>query len=417
MQKKLRTLLIIASLSLAASLVIVACGAGDPDLFESFRKEVVDSGGNMVLEIEDPKSPMWNEPPPPPPPSSEQPMSSAAPPNPGTSSGSEPPPPPPPPPSSNSTTPSSSSTPVVAATGCKESNPKEGFTCSWDKWAANATLTLGSTLKPSGNPPSGCTVKWKFAPNTTAMALKEDCADLPEAGTPALGSKNYVLFGELTCADGVHTTACNPKDGWSTKEAPKLVGECTWSKNPTTSARGAIPGSVTVSDPASICSSPSVEYKYSGGTKDWPKDGVVPAGTYTDVKAYLKCPAYATTVTGSTCPSLAVSAGADYQIVCSGDKCTEAKGVKADECIDVEVDWKDAGYSPTLKIACQVDRGGSSTGAISIKVGSKSPVSGNDYLAVEIVKITGVGPVEVNSICLTFPGGTSSTAGNCKISQ
>jgi len=55
------------------------------------------------------------------------------------------------------------------------------------------------------------------------------------------GSKKYLLFAELTCDDGKHTTACNPKTGWSSKKAPELTGECEWEKNPTTTARGGTP--------------------------------------------------------------------------------------------------------------------------------------------------------------------------------
>jgi len=68
-----------------------------------------------------------------------------------------------------------------------------------------------------------------------------------------------------------------------------------------------------------------------------------------------------------------------------------------------------------LKIACQVDRNGASSGALSIKVGSKPAASGADYLAVEMVKIAATGIVEVNNICVTFPD--DKQRGNCKVTQ
>jgi len=437
MKKKLRSLFIVASLSLAASLAILACGDGVPDLLEDFMQGVYTSEGPLndkIGEIVDSSEP--------PPISSEQPTSSAEPtpgssaapnpvssaapnpgssaaPNPGSSASG----------TSSTTTPSSSSVPKssaappVTAKGCKESSPKSGFTCGWSI-SGNSTTPGKELTHAAASPPAGCSaIDWKYVDNDDDMTLEFGCTALT-APIMTEGSKKYLLFAELTCDDGKHTNACN-KTPLSTLRAPGLTGTCTWKRSngdvvtETTQARGAVPGGVTLVDNDHVCGTtlPSVVYKYDGGSKTWPKDGgpVPEAKTFTDVQATVTCPAY--DVVPMTCPALKVNGGADYQISCNGDKCTEAKGVKADECIDVEIDWKDAGYFPALKIACQVDRGGSNSGTISIKVGSKSPVSGNDYLAVEIVKITKVGLVEVSNICLSFPGGTDKTAGNCKISQ
>jgi len=102
--------------------------------------------------------------------------------------------------------------------GCKENNPKAGFTCGWN---VTGVLTPGTVLKPA-NPaaPSGCSVVWRYAPGTNEMVLAYECNEVPAEGFAALGSRNYVLFAELTCDGVVQTTACDPKDGLPSEEDP-----------------------------------------------------------------------------------------------------------------------------------------------------------------------------------------------------
>jgi hypothetical protein len=430
MQKKLKSLLIVASFVVAATLVFIACGDGQ--VIEITQGMMQDSEGHAKEKyssvlFEYPYNPSQSseaEPPPvsfnpsessssayvPPPNSSTSPIT------PGSSSGGSPAVS-----SSSATVPRSSSSAVVQppAAGCRESSPKSGFTCGWNGYTATGTLTPGTTLKPATYTlPSGCSsVEWKYAPDTAAMALNYECKKTEESGFAALGSKTYVLFADLTCDDGTHTNACNPTKGWSSKLAPELTGVCVWSKTPTTTARGAVPSGVSVIDTDRICTSPTVVYKYDGGTKTWPKDGgpLTEAKTYSDVEATLNCPAYSQPVTVA-CPALEVKAGADHQIVCSGGidaaNCGNKNkiNVQNDECIDVEIAWSNSHDNPSIKMRCtgqfQQTSGTAPTTSISIKVGSASTVTanGSNYTenSVTIIPSIPVGTKEVLGICISY---------------
>jgi len=448
MQKRLKSLLIVASLVITASLIFNACGDGAIRSLEEVRSDVDASDIVLGAKIKSDDPAIWTGPPleepsssseeptPPPPPSSEaEPESSASPPpvssEAPTKSSS----------SSASKTSSSSSTAAVksssskaVSTGgsCGENNPKSGFTCGWDGYSATAILAPGNILKPAkATIPSGCTVEWNYAQDTSNIALTYFCDPIDESGAPAEGSMNYVLFATLTCSDGKHVNACNPKNGWSSKRAPELKGECKWNRDQpvTTSAKGAIPSGVTISDPDKVCSSPTVDYTYADGTKKWDvKTGILSEWgsgvwktdkkhkeTYSDVTPTLNCPAYATTVKLPECPALEVSAGADHQITCKGDQlgqCTKVKPVKDDECIDIELDWTGSHASDKspidAKIACQVS--GSSNGKVTIKVNGKE-TSGEYYLPVHLVNITAVGKIEITGVCVKLPGGGTAECG------
>jgi len=441
MQKKLKSLLMVASFVVAATLVFVACGEGK--IMEILQADMEDSEGHakehyssVLAELPYIPTQSSSAEPPPPPSSAYEPASSTSPITPSSTS--------PITPSSTSPTqsstggtssaapvPKSSSTPSQTTSGCKENNPKAGFTCSWNGYTAGSVLTPGTTLKPASYTlPGGCTsVAWKFAPDTTGMVMNYMCETTDENGFLSVGSQNYVLFAELTCDDGKHTTACNPKTGWSSKRAPALTGTCKWDRSPavTTSAKGAKPSGVSYEDPDKVCSSPSVVYKYADGTKDWPSTGLLSEWgsgvwktdkkhkeTYSDVTPTLNCPAYSQTITADVCPALEVSAGADYQITCNGGQfssCNELKDVKDDECADIEINWTDQYNTPTVKFACQVK--GSSDGKITINVGGKG-TSGNHYLPVDIGKIAGVGKLEVTGVCVRLPSGGTA---DCKLTQ
>jgi len=317
---------------------------------------------------------------------------------------------------------SSSSTAVNTTNGCKESNPKSDFTCNWNGYKAGSVLTPGRILEPDYDDlPSGCSsIAWKYAPDTAGLALNYECKATDEDGFVALGSRNYVLFAELTCSDGKHTNACNPKTGWPSKKAPELVGECKWSKNPTTTARGAVPSGVNVADVDYICSTKSVVYKYNGGTKDWPKDGApIEAGTYDDVEATLNCPAYSEPIKVS-CPVLKVSAGADHQIICSGDQIsgrncgmsTSYAEIKVGngECIDLEINWTSQYFNPSIAMECSgsftMSDGTYPSTSLSIKVGSNPEVTrkGDLYVSssVTVLNKIQVGTTEVSGICVSY---------------
>jgi len=340
----------------------------------------------------------------------------------------------------------SSSSKAATVTGaCVENNPISGFTCAWDGYKSGSILIPGKVLKPSGTIPSGCTVAWQYKDDVSPLA---DCLQTNENGLISEGSKNYVLFAKLTCDDGVHINACNPTDGWSYKKAPELVGTCTWSKNPTTSARGATPSGVTVVDTDNVCSSPTVVYKYADGT--WPSTGILTAWqswdkthteTYTDIEATVNnCPALANATV--RCPPLEVGAGADYQITCSDgvnpsycEGKTNSVKLQNDECVDVEIKWTTVGYNPNIHMICegnfdyaqQGEGGCTSYGGcapnsqIDIIIGTYvvKGTTGTSYVTnqVNIISNIQVGTSEVSGICVSFSGyqKPNSSGVTCKL--
>jgi hypothetical protein len=452
MQKKLKSLFMVASLLAAATLVFIACGSGD--VLQIPLVELKTSEDAMYARIEGKDSTMFQgefPAPEPPPPSSEAeppPVSSGENPIPLSSSEYVPPPPPPPGSSSSSyviqlpssssvstSAPSSSSSkPAQTVSGCKESNPKSGVTCGWSGYTATATLTPGTMLKPATfTPPSGCSsVAWKFAPDTAGMILNYECEELPDGGVAALGSKNYVLFAELTCDDGKHTTACNPAKGWSSKIAPTLTGECKWSKNPTTTARGGTPvkddNSVKVIDTDHVCSSPTVVYKYADGTKDWPATGILSEWKTSDVwkdkkheetynvEATLNCPAYPQLVT-TTCPPLKVSAGSDYIIECTGKFDDASCGgaakktvtLKVDECVEINVmGYTDQYNTPEVIMRCET-QGTQQSASVTMALNGKATTTTGSYSVQPLVSLgkIKVGDNEFGTLCVTALSGAT----------
>jgi hypothetical protein len=315
---------------------------------------------------------------------------------------------------SSSSVPKSSGSPAQTANKCQANNPKSGFTCGWN---VTGTLTPGTILKPGAYTlPSDCSaVAWKYAPDTNGISLNYECESIDGSGITSQGSKNYVLFAELTCADGKHVNACNPTNGLSSKKAPSFVGECKWSKNPTNTARGAVPSGVSLVDDDNVCgiTKPAIVYKYDGGTKTWTTTGIE-AGTYTDVQATVNCLGY--DVAPATCPALEVKAGADHQIICSGDQlgnnCNPKYGeikVGNDECIDLEITWTNQHYTPGIVMECSGNFPmGSSypNTSLSIKVGSNPAVTrmGDIYISnlVTVLPKIQVGTTEVLGICVSY---------------
>jgi len=447
MQKKLKSLLIAASSIVAATLVFIACGSGQIiEIADSVWDETKDHSEinlySSVLaylpssEVQLPSSSSVDEPPQPlssanqPSSSAVIPQSSAVIPQSSTGGGEPPPSSAVVPKSSSSNVPKSS---AAAASGCKESSPKSGFTCGWS--ISGSSTTPGKPLThANAATPSGCSsIAWKYVDDNDDLTLLYDCRALPEAGLTTEGSKKYLLFAELTCDDGKHTTACN-KTPLSTLRAPGLTGTCEWKKSngdkvtETTTARGAIPGGVSLVDNDKVCgtTAPSVVYKYDGGTKTWPKEGgpIPEAKTYTDVQATVACPAF--DVVPTTCPALTVKGGADYQMTCTGGQISattcnkvEQKLKSSDECIDLEINWDNANYLPTITMTCEGQfTGNNPTSSISVKVGTKPSVSASkDYyvsVSTDLLKLK-VGTNEVLGICVSYTTTGSATGVTCKL--
>jgi len=437
MQKKLKFLFMVASLAIAATVVFIACGGGELIYEDQYLAEVNDARDGNLLDNGSRMSAIMDDP-------DFVPLSSSSEKEKESSSSEEDQRPSSTSKSSSSQTSdkssssvekssssvakssssvaksSSSATPAPSGS-CKENDPKDGFKCEWN---VSGTLTPGTTLKPKDpKAPSGCSdVKWYYAPGTSAMTLKNECEVVPEEGFKALGSKEYVLFAELTCDGKKQTTACEPKAGLSSKEAPVLKGECKWDKNPpeVTAARGAVPSGVTVDDVDKICTNPTVVYKYADGTKDWPKSGVLDewkewgkndSETY-NVEATLNCPAYPQTVT-SPCPALKVSGGVEHIIECtcpgngqcdlnSATVCkTDAKGgntvtLLKDECVEVRIlGYDNPHYLPTLGMRCSTK----SNSAFTVTVNGKTTqVPGNGLVPLGTVV---EGDNEFGTLCMT----------------
>jgi len=435
MQKKLKYLLGVASLVIAAGIVFIACGSGTPELVDDFYQGIENAnvflvdGTRMSSIVANTPSSSSEE---------QQPSSSGGGSGPGVSSGgnqtpsssgggsgpgvssggnqeqSS---------SSKAVKPSSSAAKPAGEAGCKKtSDQKDGFSCKWNR---TGVVTPGMDLKPEATGKGDCTIQWNYLDGPLS-----DCSITDDNGFSAGGPLKYYLFAELTCSGKRYVHECEPKDGLTSKTAPYLSGACKWSRptNETTTARGAVPSGVELKDVDGVCVGKTTEdivYKYDDLSKNWPKEGgpLPEARTYSDVQATIACSGtgYTYEVQPATaCPPLKANGGADYQISCKNasqldDKsCNSIPVVKDGECVDVEVEWANDGYGPTVKFACSVDRQNTGDGSISIKVGDNPKVSGKDYLSVEIVTIPkGHSTVEVNSICVELP--TGGNAKDCKL--
>jgi hypothetical protein len=91
-----------------------------------------------------------------------------------------------------------------------------------------------------------------------------------------------------------------------------LAGTCVWNLNKTTTAYGAKPSGVSVVN----CGEEQVVYK-SEKAGQWPADGKVNAGTYTDVKATVSCGGV--TLESDPCPSLVVEVSENPAVACSAN--------------------------------------------------------------------------------------------------
>jgi len=321
----------------------------------------------------------------------------------------------------------SSSSRAQIVSGCAENNPKEDFYCGWN--VAGNFLLPGIPIEPEYSGEDDCSISWKYKDEISPLA---DCLQTNENGLISEGSKTYLLFAELNCGGTKHTNACTPTEGLSSKRAPGLTGSCIWSKNPTTTARGATPSGVAVSDPDKICTSPTVVYKYNGGTKTWPSTGILPewsswdkkhTETYTDIEATLNCPAYPMPVT-SQCPPLEVNAGADYLIECTGkfdDKSCKvgstagnSVNMKVDECVEINV----MGYTDKYNIATVIMRcetqGTQQSASVTLSLNGMPTTTRGDWIVQPIVNLGRIneGDNEFGTLCVTALSGAASVT--CK---
>jgi len=445
MQKKLKLSLVVVSLAIAMGFIFIACGDGEPIDLGEFRGVIEESesrimgwdissianmssseddGGGEQSSSSDSDGSSSNHQSGNSSSATQQDKSSSS--RSGNSSASNP--------SSSGAAPPKSSSSIPPPTGaCAKSNPKDGFTCKWDK---SGVVMPGQVIKPVAEGLGKCSVKWNFKTSPLATTCK---GSTDENGLKAEGNSSYVLFAELDCDGTKHVNACEPTAGLATKEAPYLDGTCEWSRkdnnNETTTARGAVPSGISLKDVDGVCTNTNktIVYKYDDLSKDWPKEGgpLPEAKTYSDVQATIACSGtgYTYDVTpAEPCPPLKASAGADHQISCSGDQisATTCKNmelkVQNDECIDFEVDWKNASYNPNITITCEGQfTGNAPTSSISVKVGSEPSISksGDYYVSVTATLATklSAGKKEVNGICVSYTTtGTAPSGGaSCKL--
>jgi len=401
MQKKLKSLLAIASLVGAGAIFFIACGKGDMielntseineillDSEQIFYNEVGDivediKNGNPVISSSSEPEPESSSSSQPPTQSSngggEISSSSRASTQSSQSTTSS---------SSRAATPSSSSSKAVSqpANSCGEKDKKSGFTCDWNKTTA---LTPGVTITPTQTGKGDCTIEWNYAYGNqnpvNEFELIATCGVLDEsAGIVTEGSTTYALFAKLTCSDGTHVNKCAHEV--TAGAAPYLEGTCVWvspgdgdplPKNSsgeveTSAGKGAKPSGVKLTDKDKICKKSAetdfvVKYGDGAGTT-W--SNTPEAKTYTDVRyTAADCPDY--DVVPSTCPTLKVAATAPDEVKClntSGSTACTLNGKTmtnqpdnklsnaSEGCMDVTVDWQNSTYpgaNQTLKIYVQ----------------------------------------------------------------
>jgi len=348
MQRKLRTLLVIGSLFAAAALAFIACGSGEMVEIDAKIQEIDGASTSLknkiddILEDYEPESSSSSEPE----------YSSAAPEESSSSRGST---------GGQSSSSSqgsqggqsssssqgstggqsssssqasggkSSSSPQTSTGGCGTAT-QSGFTCKWDnlKPLPNDKINAEKT--------GSCEVsQWYYKDATSSFA---DCFKFGGSDLEAKGSKSYYLFADIDCGGTKASVTCNSTAVTAT--APTLDGTCTWSKNPTSAAMGAKPSGVKLKDPSGICGSGAdgKDAVYKDGSTTWPANGMVDAGTYSNVKATYDCGSH--TVEPKSCPALTVSAVEANMIACDGGwaaaNCTAlSKDLELGDCLGVEV--------------------------------------------------------------------------------
>ena len=465
MKKNLKSLFVFASIAISASIVVIACGDGTSDIIDDWFKQSILDGAEdkAVADIEhvvDSVTKAGG------PSSSITPSSSSVPPSPGTSSSSAQPPSsaspgtsssdaqppssaspgtssssvPTNPPSSSSV--KSSAAPSQSASGCKENDPKSGFTCGWS--ISGTSTTPGKPLThAAATLPSGCTaVEWKYFDDDDPMTAIYGCTKLPEGGFKTEGLKKYFLFAELTCGDKKQTTACN-KTALSTQPAPYLKGNCEWEKNPTTKARGGTPKkTIAVVDSANpkICgSNPTIAYKYDslpGKEATWPSSGILDSwkglkGKDTvryDITATLVCPNYSTPLT-TKCPTLVVTGGADQLVECTGGwaaaNCTAGTNkdntavLKLDECAEINVLGLTQEHQKGVKLVarCSMNNTAQSS-SLKLKLNGTTKVDTTfswSWNGVVNIGTTVLPNNEFGTLCVT--GLTGATSLKCELGQ
>jgi len=138
-----------------------------------------------------------------------------------------------------------------------------------------------------------------------------------------------------------------------------LSGTCAWSKNPTSSAKGATPSGVSLSNAYGRCGALTGDASpvalpvsaYSGGKyTPWPTNGIVDAGTYS-VSTNVTC-----ATTQVSCPSLVVSQGNAVIVEYDPNAQNQVKkDVPVGDCFDAQYTWKDAGWHPNMNVRCDID--------------------------------------------------------------
>jgi len=222
-----------------------------------------------------------------------------------------------------------------------------------------------------------------------------------------------------------------------TSSEPRLVGTCKWDRtaSETTTARGAIPSGVTLSDPNNICRGAKVVYKYDDGEKTWPSNGFLSEWknwdikhkeTYSDVQATIDCPDYEDDIEPKDCPDLIVSTGAEHIIECTcpgtgqcqiDDRVCKVDGragkdvtLKIDECVEINVIGYNNQYDlPNVIMRCKTE-GTQQNASVTISLNGRGKTYTGSYTVdplVELGKIK-LGDNYFGTLCITALSGATS---------
>ena len=392
MQKKLQSLLSVACLVAAAAIIFIACGSGEIVEIAAKTQEINDSYDNLADNI---KEGIEYEEPPPPLSSYEEEPSSSSPEIPGSStegpsSAVVPSSSSPIIPGSSAVNPSSATVPSSSSLrssssqaqsgSCPAGSAKSGFTCNWDA-SSSTLLSPGQIIKPVATGDAGCAITWRYKDS----ALNPNCYEVPEGGVTVVPGASYILIAGLDCGGEKYKTDCDPKTGLTAKAAPNLSGECKWDRSEVSEARGAMPDTgkvVKLTDVDKVCGNtlPPVVYKNGDTGNNWPANGVVSAGTYSNVQATVACGSYE--VPPIICPTLNVVKGNAVIVTCIGSQVGACKPGNQDiiipegECMDIEYEW--TGQAVTIGLTCSIQYQGTGL-TLDVTYNGKTTSASGDY--------------------------------------
>jgi len=351
MQKKLKSLLAIASLTAAVVVFFVACGEGDRIVLDQSKIELYDTAKD-ILELNIADGTIYE---------GEEPQPTPSSPGGGVSSSSNP-----------GTQSSAEGTPDP--NGCNSQAKPTGFSCNWN----NLKPLPGTSISAKN---SSCNItQWYYKDSQGSFA---ECMKFA-GGLSAREGKSYYLFAKVSCSGTEASVDCGSTAVTATAPSLSGTGTCKWDSNPTAAATGATASGVTLNDPSGICGSNKV--KYYEGTNEWQQGKAVSIGKH-NVHATVDCPDYPN-IGKVDCPELEVK-DVMYQI--KGQNNENAITIDGPAPINVAIkmslpaNWHNE-TNGTCTFYCDVTRGSNGDGKLEGTVDGIE-LSGGDHVTATI-KIT-----------------------------